>query len=87
MYMFQNMLNNFDQSSPSLKVLSEALASMTGVAQHINEMKRHHERAVHVQEIQTLLYESRGADYTSFGSLVLEVIESRNASDLLEYIE
>jgi len=29
------------------------LSAMTGVAHHINEMKRQHEVAVHVQEIQS----------------------------------
>lgn len=36
--------------------IEDALAAMTGIAQHINDMKRRHEHAVRVQEIQSLLY-------------------------------
>lgn len=32
-----------------------ALSTMTAIAHHINEMKRKHEHAVRVQEIQSLL--------------------------------
>ena len=32
-----------------LCLLQDALSAMTGVAHHINEMKRQHEQAVHVQ--------------------------------------
>ena len=46
---------------------------MTNVAHHINEMKRKHEHAVRVQEIQSLLYGWEGADLTTYGELVLEV--------------
>ena len=46
---------------------------MTNMAQHINEMKRKHEHAVRIQEIQSTLYGWEGADLTTFGDLVLEV--------------
>ena len=46
---------------------------MTNVAQHINEMKRKHEHAVRIQEIQSILYGWEGADLTTFGDIVLEV--------------
>ncbi|CAH3197543.1 unnamed protein product, partial [Porites evermanni] len=45
---------------------------MTGVAHHINEMKRQHEQAVHVQEIQSQMSDFEGPDLTTYGSLVLE---------------
>lgn len=34
----------------------DALSTMTAIAHHINDMKRRHEHAVRVQEIQSLLY-------------------------------
>ncbi len=55
------------------ETVAEALASMTNVAQHINEMKRQHEHAVRIQEIQSLLFEWDGEDLTTYGDLVLEV--------------
>ena len=52
--------------------IERALESMTCMAQHINEMKRKHEHAVRIQEIQSTLYGWEGADLTTFGDLVLE---------------
>ncbi|XP_024940458.1 uncharacterized protein LOC107267413 isoform X2 [Cephus cinctus] len=49
-----------------------ALAAMTGIAKHINAMKRRHEHAVRVQEIQSLLYGWPGPDLTTSGELVAE---------------
>ena len=46
---------------------------MTSMAQHINEMKRKHEHAVRIQEIQSQLSDWDGADLTTYGDLVLEV--------------
>jgi hypothetical protein len=40
---------------PDQEVVEEALGAMTSLAIHINEMKRRHEHAVRVQEIQSLL--------------------------------
>ena len=57
--------------------MSEALDHMTGRAQHINEMKRKHEHAVRVQEIQSTLEDYEGEDLTRLGELVLEVREGR----------
>lgn len=51
-----------------------ALATMTGVATHINTMKRKHEHAVRVQEIQAQLYGWTGADLTALGELIAEGI-------------
>lgn len=45
---------------------------MTGIAKHINAMKRRHEHAVRVQEIQSLLYGWHGRDLTTSGELVAE---------------
>ena len=44
------------------------------MAQHINEMKRKHEHAVRIQEIQSQLSDWDGADLTTYGDLVLEVL-------------
>ncbi|XP_047365394.1 uncharacterized protein LOC124955269 isoform X2 [Vespa velutina] len=49
-----------------------ALAAMTGIAKHINAMKRRHEHAVRVQEIQSLLYGWSGPDLTTSGELIAE---------------
>ncbi|XP_043281182.1 uncharacterized protein [Venturia canescens] len=49
-----------------------ALEAMTGIAKHINAMKRRHEHAVRVQEIQSLLYGWPGPDLTTSGELVAE---------------
>lgn len=52
--------------------IEAALAAMTGIAKHINAMKRRHEHAVRVQEIQSLLYGWPGPDLTTSGELVAE---------------
>jgi hypothetical protein len=49
-----------------------ALEAMTGIARHINAMKRKHEHAVRVQEIQSLLYGWSGPDLTTSGELIAE---------------
>ncbi|XP_076162588.1 guanine nucleotide exchange factor in mesoderm isoform X2 [Ptiloglossa arizonensis] len=54
------------------KAIEAALAAMTGIAKHINAMKRRHEHAVRVQEIQSLLYGWPGPDLTTNGELVAE---------------
>ncbi|MED6291135.1 hypothetical protein CHARACLAT_020429 [Characodon lateralis] len=59
---------------------------MTGVACYINDMKRKHEHAVRVQEIQSLLINWKGADLTTYGELVLEgtfhVLRAKNTRTL-----
>ena len=70
---YQNMLNNLTSTSEGYLTVTRALASMTKVAQHINEMKRKHENAVRIQEIASLLHDWDGDDLTTFGDLVLEV--------------
>jgi len=54
-------------------VIERALQGMVGVACSINEMRRQHENAVRVQEIQSHLYGWDGADLTTLGDLILEV--------------
>ncbi|XP_017790217.1 PREDICTED: uncharacterized protein LOC108572484 isoform X1 [Habropoda laboriosa] len=54
------------------KAIEAALAAMTGIAKHINAMKRRHEHAVRVQVIQSLLYGWPGPDLTTSGELVAE---------------
>ena len=46
---------------------------MTAMAHHINEMKRRHEHAVRIQEVQSQLEDYSGEDLTRLGELVLEV--------------
>ncbi|KAJ8308909.1 hypothetical protein KUTeg_013783 [Tegillarca granosa] len=67
-----NILKNYDKKDPGYKTMSQALDHMTGMAHHINEMKRKHEHAVRVQEIQSQLEDYEGEDLTRLGELVLE---------------
>ena len=76
------MVNNHDDTAAAAAeergggghaVIERALAGMVGVARSINEMRRQHENAVRVQEIQSHLYGWDGADLTTLGDLVLEV--------------
>ncbi|XP_063995823.1 uncharacterized protein LOC135173120 isoform X2 [Diachasmimorpha longicaudata] len=60
---------NFNEGKSTI---DEALKAMTGIAEHINAMKRKHEHAVRVQEIQSLLYGWTGADLTTNGELIAE---------------
>ena len=70
---FQSMLNNISLSCPGHVTVSTALASMTNMAQHINEMKRKHDAVVHIQEISSQLHGWTGDDLTTLGDLILEV--------------
>ncbi|XP_064621226.1 uncharacterized protein LOC135484064 isoform X2 [Lineus longissimus] len=70
--LLQSMLNNSDENSPDYATIKDAFDSMTGMAQHINEMKRRHEDAVRIQEIQSILYQWQGEDLTTYGELLLE---------------
>lgn len=72
-FFLQNMLNNVEKSGSGHQVIMQAFDSMTRIAQHINEMKRQHERAVHIQEIQSTLFGWHGNDLTTYGDLVIEV--------------
>ncbi|KAH8027928.1 hypothetical protein HPB51_011158 [Rhipicephalus microplus] len=70
--LLQNILKHVDKESPGYPDVKNALSVMTGIAYHINDMKRRHEHAVRVQEIQSLLYGWQGEDLTTFGELVAE---------------
>jgi len=69
----QNIVNNHDAMERGHEVIERALQGMVGVARSINEMRRQHENAVRVQEIQSHLYGWDGADLTTLGDLILEV--------------
>ncbi|XP_072749790.1 uncharacterized protein Gefmeso isoform X2 [Anoplolepis gracilipes] len=61
-----------NEADEGMSAIEAALAAMTGIAKHINAMKRRHEHAVRVQEIQSLLYGWLGPDLTTGGELVAE---------------
>ncbi|XP_046601572.1 uncharacterized protein LOC107223499 isoform X2 [Neodiprion lecontei] len=61
-----------EENELTISAIEGALAAMTGIARHINVMKRKHEHAVRVQEIQSLLYGWPGPDLTTSGELVAE---------------
>jgi len=69
----QNILKNYSKTEPGHIILAKAFDHMTSMAHHINEMKRKHEHAVRVQEIQSQLEDYEGEDLTRLGELVLEV--------------
>ncbi|XP_065344779.1 uncharacterized protein LOC135942550 isoform X2 [Cloeon dipterum] len=70
--LLQSLMKQFPAEAAGRSAVEEALEAMTGLAQHINEMKRRHEHAVRVQEIQSLLHDWQGADLTTFGELCAE---------------
>ncbi|KAL8610978.1 hypothetical protein ACOMHN_042594 [Nucella lapillus] len=70
--LLQNILKNFDKGRPGYITLEQALGHMTAMAHHINEMKRRHEHAVRIQEVQSVLEDYSGEDLTRLGELVLE---------------
>ncbi|XP_067310983.1 pleckstrin homology domain-containing family G member 3 isoform X5 [Pseudorasbora parva] len=70
--LLQEIAKHFDREEDGYDVVIEAIDTMTGVAWYINDMKRKHEHAVRLQEIQSLLINWKGPDLTTFGELVLE---------------
>ncbi|XP_026142435.1 pleckstrin homology domain-containing family G member 3 isoform X4 [Carassius auratus] len=70
--LLQEIAKHFDPEEDGYEVVIEAIDSMTGVAWYINDMKRKHEHAVRLQEVQSLLINWNGPDLTTFGELVLE---------------
>ncbi|XP_074854691.1 pleckstrin homology domain-containing family G member 3 [Carettochelys insculpta] len=70
--LLQEVAKHFDLEQAGYEVVEEAIDTMTGVAWYINDMKRRHEHAVRLQEIQSLLLHWKGPDLTTFGELVLE---------------
>ncbi|XP_037398081.1 pleckstrin homology domain-containing family G member 3 isoform X3 [Pygocentrus nattereri] len=70
--LLQEIVKHFDPEEDGYDVVEEAIDTMTGVAWYINDMKRKHEHAVRLQEIQSLLLNWKGPDLTTYGELVLE---------------
>ncbi|KAI5610727.1 pleckstrin-likey domain-containing family G member 3-like [Silurus asotus] len=68
----EQIAKHFDPEEEGYDVVEEAIVTMTGVAWYINDMKRKHEHAVRLQEIQSLLINWKGPDLTAYGELVLE---------------
>jgi hypothetical protein len=84
-------VKQFEGETEAKGVIETALSAMTSLAQHINEMKRRHEHAVRVQEIQSLLHDwqvSTNCDLCSQDSIILYecgknkvfIIKERNSS-------
>ncbi|XP_023258514.1 pleckstrin homology domain-containing family G member 3-like isoform X2 [Seriola lalandi dorsalis] len=84
--LLQEIAKHFDPDEEGYEVVQEAIDTMTGVAWYINDMKRKHEHAVRVQEIQSLLINWKGPDLTTYGELVLEgtfhVLRAKNTRTL-----
>uniref|UniRef100_W5KPF6 Si:ch73-212j7.3 n=1 Tax=Astyanax mexicanus TaxID=7994 RepID=W5KPF6_ASTMX len=70
--LLQEIAKHFDPEGEGYEVVEEAIYTMTGVAWYINDMKRKHEHAVRLQEVQSLLINWKGPDLTTYGELVLE---------------
>ncbi|XP_071522453.1 uncharacterized protein GEFmeso isoform X7 [Panulirus ornatus] len=67
-----NIVKHFEKDWNGYSEIWNALSAMTGMAHHINDMKRRHEHAVRVQEIQSLLYGWQFEDLTTYGELAAE---------------
>ncbi|XP_075874438.1 pleckstrin homology domain-containing family G member 3-like isoform X2 [Nelusetta ayraudi] len=84
--LLQEIAKHFNPDEEGYDVVQEAIDTMTGVAWYINDMKRKHEHAVRVQEIQSLLINWKGPDLTTYGELVLEgtfhVLRAKNTRSL-----
>ncbi|KAM9707718.1 pleckstrin homology domain-containing family G member 3-like [Menidia menidia] len=84
--LLQEIAKHLDPDEEGCEVIQEAIDTMTGVAWYINDMKRKHEHAVRVQEIQSLLINWKGPDLTTYGELVLEgtfhVLRAKNTRTL-----
>lgn len=84
--LLQEIAKHFNPDEEGYDVIQEAIDTMTGVAWYINDMKRKHEHAVRVQEIQSLLINWKGPDLTTYGELVLEgtfhVLRAKNTRSL-----
>uniref|UniRef100_A0A3P9PCT6 Si:ch73-212j7.3 n=1 Tax=Poecilia reticulata TaxID=8081 RepID=A0A3P9PCT6_POERE len=70
--LLQEIAKHFGPQKDGYDVVEEALYTMTWVAWYINDMKRKHEHAVRLQEVQSLLVNWKGPDLTTYGELVLE---------------
>ncbi|XP_068610231.1 pleckstrin homology domain-containing family G member 3-like [Brachionichthys hirsutus] len=71
--LLQEIAKHFDpEEEEGYEAVEDAIYTMTGVAWYINDMKRKHEHAVRLQEVQSLLLGWKGPDLTTYGELVLE---------------
>ncbi|XP_026196936.1 pleckstrin homology domain-containing family G member 3 isoform X2 [Anabas testudineus] len=70
--LLQEIVKHFDPEEEGYEVVEDAIYTMTAVAWYINDMKRKHEHAVRLQEVQSLLLNWKGPDLTTYGELVLE---------------
>ncbi|XP_072361015.1 pleckstrin homology domain-containing family G member 1-like isoform X2 [Scyliorhinus torazame] len=70
--LLHEIVNHLEKDTECYDVVQDAIDTMQRVAWHINDMKRKHEHAVRLQEIQSLLTNWKGPDLTSYGELVLE---------------
>ncbi|XP_047397342.1 pleckstrin homology domain-containing family G member 3 isoform X4 [Sciurus carolinensis] len=70
--LLQEIAKHFDEEEDGFEVVEDAIVTMTCVAWYINDMKRRHEHAVRLQEIQSLLINWKGPDLTTYRELVLE---------------
>nr|XP_061843315.1 pleckstrin homology domain-containing family G member 1-like [Nerophis lumbriciformis] len=70
--LLHEIANHMEKDTETFEVVQEAIDTMQRVAWHINDMKRKHEHAVRLQEIQSLLTNWKGPDLIGYGELVLE---------------
>ncbi|XP_037541440.1 pleckstrin homology domain-containing family G member 1 [Nematolebias whitei] len=70
--LLHEIANHMEKDTEVYEVVQEAIETMQRVAWHINDMKRKHEHAVRLQEIQSLLTNWKGPDLIGYGELVLE---------------
>uniref|UniRef100_A0A1A7YL85 Pleckstrin homology domain containing, family G (With RhoGef domain) member 3 n=1 Tax=Iconisemion striatum TaxID=60296 RepID=A0A1A7YL85_9TELE len=70
--LLHEIANHMEKDTETYEVVQEAIDTMQRVAWHINDMKRKHEHAVRLQEVQSLLLNWKGPDLTTYGELVLE---------------
>ncbi|XP_051947856.1 pleckstrin homology domain-containing family G member 1 isoform X3 [Xyrauchen texanus] len=70
--LLHEIATHLEKESEMYDVIQEAIDTMQRVAWHINDMKRKHEHAVRLQEIQSLLTNWNGPDLIGYGELVVE---------------
>uniref|UniRef100_A0AAY4BQQ2 Pleckstrin homology domain-containing family G member 1 n=1 Tax=Denticeps clupeoides TaxID=299321 RepID=A0AAY4BQQ2_9TELE len=70
--LLHEIANHLPKDTEMYDVVLEAIDTMQRVAWHINDMKRKHEHAIRLQEIQSLLTNWKGPDLIGYGELVLE---------------
>ncbi|XP_056261419.1 pleckstrin homology domain-containing family G member 1 isoform X1 [Seriola aureovittata] len=70
--LLHEIANHMEKDTETFEVVQEAIDTMQRVAWHINDMKRKHEHAVRLQEIQSQLTNWKGPDLIGYGELVLE---------------